>query len=699
MVNTPGLGDFRGSGSRQGISLSRPAGSSQTPSQTPAQQALAQQQQRSNGLDFYAATQIAGAQTLQDPLPPLDFQWTWSTKDGKQRGFKFTISSGRAGLELQRGPIGLAHTRLSQSTLLTHAGDQITLPFATVMQKDQAVSFTNQMLVHSSIAGRAVMASYLDTAMKVEASVSDPTIINSQAFASIFGFANVTIQGQEHLAVLTAAGCVFMQSSLIGIAGPLIFNVTDDAAPPASGGGISLGGGSGGDGLVFPGQGWGGGQTTESFTGIAIIQSPLPGNPLIVRSSNAILLVPVEPVGTNEDPYRQTGALMLKNVGLGACQPVGFLRVGNLPPAGYFWEFSPGGVANPQFLSRIASVDAYGLTYTVHHQFDGDRILGVTALPERGGLGVTTGDRVLFWHGEVDDTRIFADEAPIAGFRNWATTVYERDGQLFAEVNELPYASGGLGQGRIRACKRRYDFELKRWSQVSEWVTLTESGFIQWSSGIPQPVAQLPAGPFGYMSAYGAPDGPVGPVTRAMHNYAVQARYNTDYTQTQPGSSSYDLTWYHKYEPPAATSPYSLRGSDRDFASGDGLLARWPAMIFPSGFEYADKYVDGIEWGGQDTGGAGSRVTIRAGEGGRMDETNPGPLHATFTYPVAHPGRWYPFANNETALLFPQFEAEITPGSDPTLTPQVLPFTIHGHVDLRDPQERHGWRQWGRSKG
>lgn len=675
----------------------------------------AQQQGRGNGLDFSALSQIMGAQSgLQEPLPPLDFEWTWRTAN--QRGFKLTPNTARGGLGLQRGRLGRAHTRMSDSSLITHARDEIVLPFETVEQVNNQTPFANHMLLHSHLDDREVMAPYMTpggSVLYAELSAADPTIGRAATFSdgsTIYSMGSCIVQGYEHLLIMGNFGALFLRPSGGGMAPLSVGSVgtfkvttttqvpnTDGGRPPTHGNGVGPGMVTGNAGAALIGLGWHDESTTEIFLGLSFIQSPLPGNPLIVRSQKAVLLVPIEPSEADANPYTQNASKMLSNVGLGAHQAIGFGRVGNLPPAGYFWEFSSGGPAAPGFRSRIASVNAYGSDYQVH-QLSGDRILGAAFNRQRGGMVINYGDRVAFWAGKEEDMQIFSDEPPLAGYRRWAVAVASRDGIDYAVVNELPYAIGAVAQGRIRARILRFDWDLRTWSAVGEWTTLTEDGLIRWNNGIPIPVGDAPAGPYGYMTAYGAPDFPIGAVTRAMHNYAVQAYYTRDLNQSLPLSGSFDLTWFHKFEPPAATNPFSLRGGDRNYSGATGLKVRWPAFIFEPGYEYVDKYVDYIDYGGEDTGGAGSAATIRIGEGGTLDETNPPPLHHTFASPINHQDRRREFGRNQTSLLFPQVELELLRGTA-NLTPQGLPFTIYGHVDLPQEPAQPGWLNPGRSAG
>ncbi len=660
MVNTPGLGGFtsgNGGGSgQQGTGRFPGQGGSSAPSQggvsAQTQEILRQQQAQTNGLDFYALSQISGVSSYQEPIPPLDFQWTWQSS--KQAGFKFTINSFRGGLEMQRGRIQSAHTRLAESSLVTHSHDMAVLPFATVQQTNLQTLFPANRLLHANYGGRTYLAPSFSTsgAFFAEQSISDPTVVPISAGLSsvlLEAMGTVMVSGVQHLVVLTGQGMFFYSGPNLAAQGVPSWLPVDK------------------DGFQY---------IPNSF-----VQSPLPGNPLIMRSSRSIILVPTETTATNGNPYTQTASLMLKGAGLPQAWAIGFQRVGNLQPAGYFLEWD---AVNGRMITQVSSVNAYGTQYQVHH-LSLNRLVGAAANPERGAIAFTDGYRVVDWSGRETDLQIFNDPFVNPGYREFCFGLRVKEGQLFAHINELPYSTGYVSQGRIRACERRYDYDLKQWHQVSEWVTFTQNGFISWEYGIPVAASQTP-GQDGYLSAMGTPDLPFGDITRAMHNYAT----------LNPVSASAPLTWFHKFQEPAGTNPYSLRGLDQPFAlTGAG---RSSAFIFPSGYEYADKYIDAVEWGGQDTGGTGSVITVRIGEGGRMDLTNPGPLAAVFTSPISHSSRWHPFNNNETALLFPQIEVELTRGIA-NLTPQGLPITIHGHVDLREQQPRHGWRPWGRSKG
>ena len=635
---------------------------------------LRQLQGQNSGLDVGALTGGGGAQALQEPLPPLDLTPIWESADGLQRGYKLTINSARGGLEMQRGRIEEGHLRLSQSSLITHARDEMILPFKTNAQENAAsitgnlqTAFPDGRLLHTKWQNREIMAPAEGGSwVYAETSVSDPTVMRLRDYerSQITCLGTAMFGTYENLVIMARSGAVFARS-LSATSYRANFTTTDG----------------------------------KSMRGETFIQSPLPGNPLIVRGASAsrIMLIPTES-STGNASYSQQGSLMLRGVGLGAAQAIGFLKPRNLPPAAYWLETNKKpDIGSDSYRSRLASTNAYGHDYQVHN-LSMTRIIGASANREQGGIGLTDGFRVVFWDGIEQDLGIFADEPLKADYKLFCTGLSSQEGQLFAQINELPYVSGGVAQGKVRACKRRYDFELKKWSQVSEWLTLVEDGLISWSTGIPVPVGRVAGGLYGYMSAYGGPDLPFGDVTRAMHDYAVQADLDENLQPTIPISASYPSTWSYKFQEPAATNPYGLRDGDQNFAASG--LARWPALIWPEGTEYADKYLDAVYWGGQDTGGTGSKVTVRVGEGGRMDETLPGPLHHVFTSPVNQLSRRHFWGDNQTALLFPQIEVEITRGTDATKTPQALPLTLYFHVNFPKPEApRHGWLAWGRSKG
>lgn len=685
--------------------------------QDPTEREIRRQQGRVNGIDVSAITNPQGQVGYQEALPEVDIKPTWGPRRGAngmlQQGFALTIRSMRAGLEMQRDFVAAAHARQSESSLVSHARDELILPFAHEQQVNLQAFFSNYNILSATINDRLVMTPYGyqtgGVRIFIETSSVDPTVQAIQFSGSnqfVFGLQTVLIAGVENLLILTSNGAYF--STINGLTmstiGPIIFNTISEPAVPASSGVI-----------VHPTTGlnvgwwWNSGRSAvyDSFIGVAAIQSPLPGNPLIVRGGNSSLLIPTEPTEEGFTAYNSPGALMLRNIGLANVQPIGWATIGGRKAKSYWLETGTGGpAADGPYISRISSLDSYGMAYEVH-RFSMTRILGACLIENRGALAIEDGYHIILWNGREDDLGLFADEAPTPGYTLFCTGVYTLDGQLYAEINELPnpdaanpYGSG-IGQGRIRACKRRYDFDLRRWHQISEWLTLTEEGLIRWNNGVPVPVGHPVDLKYGFMSVYGAPALPMGRVTRAMHNHFMPARYSADLTAVLPlpTSGQFSATWTNKFEPPAGTNPYSFRGSDKAFAT-DGR-ARSPGMLFDGEMLYADKYFDEVYTGANDTGGPNSSWTVRIGEYGHLDDVDSNgrrtSLDHTFHHGLSHAQRRRKFASNKTSILFPQFEFEITRGDDPFSTPQIFPATFYFHVDIPEHDAPEA-QEFGRSK-
>jgi len=693
----------------------------------PTQALRERQQKRVNGIDFASFTSPQGVIGYQEPLPDVDIRPTWGPKETApglwQQGFALTIRSQRGGLEMQRGFVGAAHTRQSQSTMVSHSSDEMILSFAVEQQTNYQTVFSNYNILSCTFQDRLIMAPFLGAGAQeiriyVETSATDPTVIsillnNTSAPTYIFSIGTARFAGQEILVIMTNQGAFFYSgiAPVVIVASSRYFNtILEPATEPTSWVDVQQNPGG-----TVTGFGWlpGTPAVTQLVVGMSFVQSGIPGSPLIVRGSGTIILVPTEGTEANTNPYTQDASLILNNVGLSNHQSLGGLAAGGREPAYYWWETNNGGPASQgPFTSRITYVDAYGFNYKVL-ELSLPRILGCATMKQRGGMAFEDGYHGIFWNGREEDLGLFADEAPVEGYTLFCTGVYEQDGQLYAEINELPNPDSassygtGIGEGRIRAQKRRYDFDLKRWFSISDWLTLTENGLIRWNNGVPVPVGDPTDGKYGFMSAYGAPWLPMGRVTRYMHNHVMPPRYSADLTQIMPlpSSGNYVATWTRKFEPPAGVNPYSFRGSDKPYA--DSGVSRTPGIMFDGDALYANKYLDGIETGMQDTGGPGSGLTVRCAEHGHLDDVDSNgdrtALSHTFNNGLPHAARYREFRNNRTAFMIPQFEFEgfrddDADGADNTLTPQFLPFTAYFHVDLPDRFEPPAIEASGRSK-
>lgn len=629
---------------------------SQTNAADEAQRYLQQLQQRNSGLDFWRSASNAGLAQLQKPIPGLDF-----ALDPRTGRFKLTLNTARGGLNVQRDRLEVAHAGMSTSDLLSHSQDEVILNFVTTTQSTVTTTFPDMGLLNANFEGRCVMAARFGKLLFAETSQTDATILQLPfTFSQIYSLANVVIAGVEYLVVCTGDGAAFISSLdpfTIAPGGMYNYRFTDNAS--------------------------------ASYVAVSIIQSPLPGNPLIVRTlDRSVLLVGTEASTDESNPLRQKASVMLRNVAMQNSLPIGYLAVGGRPPAAYFLEelgFTQGLLFVHRKM-RLSTVNAYGHDYQ-HKTLDPARLIGAAANYDGGTIVLNRGWQVTEWDGRENDLGIFANDAPASGTRLFCAGVCVNQGQIYALVEELPYltGTGESSAGRVRSQWRKYDHELRAWFPISAWLTLTESGTVYWIYGYPGIRSVWPAQ--APVPTWGAPDLPFGEVTRQLHAYANVGNV----LRADQG-----VTWYHKYEPQASINPFTLRGLDQTYATTGAL--RWAGEIFPPGYEYADKYITDVEWGGQDTGGSGSSVKVEIGERDRMDETNPGPLHHTFTNGVSHAGRVRHFANNQTSFLFPQIEVTITRGTS-NLTPQALPITVHGYCQLPDPPKQLKKWPWGRSKG
>lgn len=682
------------------------------------QRELTRLQNQNNGLDVEGLTRVSGVEDYQEPLPGLDLLWL--SQSDTQAYFALTIKSFRGGLEMQRGSIEEAHLRQAMSEgVISHSQDELILSFDIESQASLQTPFNNYNMLHVNFLDREIMCAFLGSQLYVETSGVDPTIIQmpTGSYAPVYSLAVVRFGGRDYLAISTTSGIYFRDGIETSTqTGPIFFR--NQVAPESDpfGGKYMLeipgaGGGSHTTVDVIQGWNWRNGQTAESFIPQNVVQSPVPGSPLIARSSTHVIQVPTQDEN-GAVSFTQPCAIMQRNVGLGNSQPLGWLTLSGMTTRLYYWETNTGGPAsNSVFKSRLTSVDASGYRYRVH-ELSLPRILGCAPMRQLGAVAIEDGYHVVLWNGRERDLGLFADEPPTPGFTLFCVGLHELEGQLVAAIAELPSAGtsplgAGIGEGRIRTCMRRYDFGLRRWFQLSEWTVLTENGHIRWTNGVPIPVGNTANNPqHGFMPAYGSPDLPWGKVTRYLHNHMMPARYtyNLGATLSLPPAGSFTSTWYRKFEPPASVNAYSYRGSKPYTDYG---RTRTPGLIFPGRSRWANKYFDAIEYLGQDTGGPGSLTRISLGEYGHLDDVNSDGLRPLisreFSHDLNHAQRRMPLNNNLTPTMIPQIEAELlrdddAVGSDNTLTQQALPFTLYGHVDFVPITVKDAQESFGRSK-
>lgn len=668
MTNFPAFqtGGGNGLGSPPGASnLPTPGGPNKQ-----AQQALARlQQQGGNNVD------LSGLGTVpvgnQEPLPAPDFAWLPITMPQNQRAFSLTWNSFRPGLGMQKAPVAQGLQRLSTSSLITNAADEVILPWATETQDDQgfngpyAVNVVPLKLASAVFKGKQVIGARQYFPLLSETSRSDPTLgIYGGATATAYCLTPFQINGQDCLIQGGGGGYgVWDSVNPFHTLTEGSFHCTD------ANGGFT----SGADGIV---------------------QSPLPGNPLIIRSGGLLGLVPsynpLAPLG-----FDGIGARMFQNLPYCAGS-LGMQKVGGRTARAYFTESYHGGDT-----LQIGSVDAYGFNHEVL-PLPMKNLLGAGIM--RDGLGFVSLRRAGFWNGQFQDLGVFTNAPRSSMYEEVIIGMYTQDDQFLVEINELPRDDGtGVVLGRVRRCVRRYDFDTKRWSQVSDWQTLCDPGWIAWNfegppNGSSYPVPVVVDGVRGVMSAYSNTTLPSGSDTGYLHGYAQVGQFDNDGISYQP-VDSWPLTWFHKFQEVPGTNPYAQDEVRPRAASGE---LRGPGLIFPGEAMWADKYMDAIYWGGIDSGGPGSITRIRVAEYGHMDDVdsagNRTAIKFDFAYGLPHADRRREWPSNRTSLLFPQVSIEIIGGDDNTLTPQALPITLIAHVD-QDARETNEWEVFGRSQG
>ena len=593
--------------------------------------------------------EITGASvegSYNDPIPAVDFRWTWQTK--KQAGFEYTRNSLSAGFDRQRGRFEDVAANIASSSLLTHHSNDVNLPFlsesANLDYKATGLTFQNP-IVSTVFQGRAIWGIYSSSAIFAETSTNDstPVQILSTYTGYLYSLKTALIDGVECL-IVTLGQTVYA------------FRDLNPVTLHASFSGVSA-------------------NTTPGVIGW-IQQMPLPKRPILVRNGREYYLIRSD-WGT--EPPTLNSATQTNQVAGVATALIGLGSVGGRPP--YVYTLEQGGY--------IAYTDVYGMRYSLFQGIDLPRITQAALV--RGGM-IALGDqgkRIIFYDGKPYDTRIFKDPEPVSGFFYTVNGFHVVEDAIFADVNLASTSVLGAsvtfaGLANTTRQTWRLDLDRMRWSPVSEWTTWINQSIAP--TVIQNPFATL--GQTGNVALNGSAGTiesslPYGPITRTLHHI--------------PGQLG-NLT-YRRFEPPPGTSPYSIRGTKSLAVDG---TTQGPGMLFPKGpgFDatYLDKYIDGIYWGGQDTGGTGSYLRVRVAEHGRIENTNPSPLTAYFRKGVTHQGRYFPF-NSDQAMLFPQEEYFINRGSDTTATLQALPVTFVGHVNIRETEGRRPWLSWGRSKG
>lgn len=584
--------------------------------------------------------------SYNDPLPEIDFRWTWQTKN--QAGFAYTINSLSNGFDRQRGKFEDTAFDIAASSLLTHHSNDVNLPFlvetANLDYQKGSLSF-NGSLISTVFRGRAIWAAYRTGAVFAETSTSDSTPV--QILSSYVSQPNNIIHSLK-VATIDSIECLVVTTSHPSGAAVYAFSNLDPETLHFSA--VSA-------------------VTPIGFDGW-LLQVPLSKQPILVRQNNFYHLIRSD-WGTLA-PALSTVTLTNTIRGISS-RLIGLGSIGGRPP--YVYTIEAGG--------RIAYTDVYGMRFSWFQGMDLPYVYQAALV--RNGL-ISLGDnRIIFYDGHPWDTRIFRDPEPVSGYYYQCMGFHVVEDTIFADVNLA--STSQLGQhvdlAGVPNTKRqtwRLDFDRMRWSPVSEWTEIpnystapawgvnpTVTGRTVFNGTAPSYDASLP----------------YGPNTRTLH-----------YAPNQGGNLS-----LRKFEPPPGTSPYAIRGTKLLAADG---TTQTPGRLFPKGpgFDatYLDKYYEGVYWGGQDTGGTGSYLRVRVAEHGRIENTNPNPQTAFFRKGVTHQGRWFPFNSNQ-AMLFPQEEYYINRGSDTMATLQALPVTYVGHVDLDQERPRFPWLAWGRSKG
>lgn len=648
------------------------------------------QRRAGSGLDFTSRTTASGIAGYQEPLPELDIRPTWGPQanaDGiVQQGFALYVRTQRGGLEMQRDFLDKAYSRQAESTLVAHGGDQLILPFRHDFQSNANVApYFWAPMQHATWQGRKVFitASQTPTREYIETSVTNPVLLETSSSSSNLTNMGTVLTSQGEMLLLVVNGLWRYTFNMVNWtnAQPLFNYRSPDPGP----------------GFIWPPE------APIPYGPGAFLQSPAPGNPLIVRSGGTTFLQPIETDDTHTTILSMPATMTATGWSGGRNYAIDFMQVGARKPKAY-WLVSNNGIT-----FKLTSCDALGLSGE-NHELSIEPIYGAAPLRARGAIALTSGRRVVLWDGKERDLGIFYDEKVPVGSVYWVAGLGTDNGQLYAYIDELPapetvspYPSLGtkIGVGRIRHCKRRYDFEIGKWHQISDWETYTEEGTIRWDLyNIPLAYHSTTDNKYGYTTMPGAPDIGIGPNTRAMHTVIMK-----DQLSGSPGIQNPLGAFMRKFEPTPATNPYSYIGADQNFTTQGKSLT--PGLMFPGEALYANKYVDEIWTGGQDTGGPGSSWKISIAEHGHMDDVDSNgdrtALQHTFHYGLPHDERHRRFPSNKTALMVPQIEFEINvdedaEGYDSSLTPQILPLTVYFHVDLPEHYRPDAQESRGRSK-
>lgn len=609
------------------------------------------------GMDAYGMARPGGPAVYTDQLPDIELEWRESEPNDppETERFRYTINSWGAGGFTQRGgPEYLQN--LSASTLVTHKGNRAILPWKT---QSQTINLTNAVagsgglsgaLLHATFKGRMVVAAYGYTNLYAETSPTDATLIPVLGFSSgILSLNKVTIAGTDYLAVGTMANLVIYIAEL----------------------------------------------STGSYNAItligsprALVQVPLPKEPIVIRSAAIFYLVgsdsipdvstPAVPLGGHyyvlsiggspsgsslvgngfNNAYTAVSNQIVNTVQRpGFC--VGVRGIGGLPTRIWWrdWEFPQHASAISGFL---ASTSLYGADYARHTN------ITLSNVQWAGFVGsyVVCGDgmqRVVAWDGEEFDTQIFKDVKPEAGYDYYAMGGATPHNQLIVHVNKVPTAladqdlSGTQGQLTVKHQLWRYEFGRGAYSPIS-----AEKEWQPWPAA--QGGATSKGTLVGHVSAYPATTMPYNEVTGRLWSF--------------PGEISNVV--YHKPQEGASIDPYGLRDTGFSDYESSGQ-ADSIALLFPGDARDAAKVFTNIHYGGEDAGGTGSSVAWYIAEGGSLDDTR-ARLGHTFSKGFSLNERSQPLPANETPFLNPQARCVITQGTDADSTPQALPVSFEGYV-------------------
>ena len=638
-------------------------GNRPTPPKSPidaqTQKQLEALRQPNTGQDVQSILNAQAQAAYQEPLPALDLEWTWSKPATEttpaQRGFRYTWNTARAGLNMRRDLIEKAFARLVEQSLVTHVADEAILPWKTITQagvNPAPVQIDNNApVLWTLFRGRVVFSARNIGNARVWYEKDDGTFaemptVNREPNDSVVNITSVTVAGVNYLVIVTTKYTVFYTAPTGGSAH--IWQSLDVGIIP-----------------------------------YGIVQTPAPGGAMVIASGATMLLVPADfsnfpltpdqftkyVVGYNTSDGIQT-QISPRPVKLGGGQPrCWFLVEGG---AGYFTRY-------------IQSYDIYGVNRERLETSMWD-IMGADI--GRRGLVFHNLDRVVFYDNKERDLQIFFNSIPPAGYSYIVNGVKWVDDQVFCEVCQVPNImaqdNGGTGHNAEANYTTyhslwRFDFAIGKWAQTTEWAS--------WQGYTGNPEQRISNLIFGAMSLTPAVQMMFSQFTR-MFSFPFMDYFPNPFQDM-----------HRFYQQPASVNPSAQLGTGRDVASSGRI--RSPGLLFPQDTRYANKYIDEVWWGGEASGGAGSKLDFYWGEYGHLDDTDSNgrrqAMHAEFLDGLKHEQRHWMFHLNQSSVMIPQLEMDITRGTS-DLSIQGFPLTILGHVDLPDTLNPEPNQAVGRSQ-